>query len=50
MTIEKLLPLKDLAPGRYLLRLKVNDKLRGQTLTQSEEFSITGQIAEVRPQ
>ena len=48
MTIEKLLPLKDLAPGRYLLRLKVNDKLRNQTLTQSEEFSITGQIAENR--
>lgn len=41
LTIEKLLPLQTLQPGRYVLRLKVNDKVRNQTLTQSAEFSIT---------
>jgi hypothetical protein len=41
MTIEKLLPLQTLEPGKYVIRLKVNDKIRNQTLTQSAEFSIT---------
>ena len=51
MTIEKLLPLKSLPPGRYVLRLKVNDKVRNQTLSQSAEFSVTAPVsatAEVR--
>jgi GWxTD domain-containing protein len=48
-TVEKLLPLRDLTPGRYLLRLKVDDKIRNQSLTQSAEFSITAdQIADNR--
>ena len=41
MTIEKLLPLQTLEPGKYVIRLKVNDKVRNQSLTQSAEFSIT---------
>ena len=41
MTIEKLLPLQALEPGKYVIRLKVNDKVRNQSLTQSAEFSIT---------
>jgi GWxTD domain-containing protein len=41
MTIEKLLPLQTLEPGKYVIRLKVNDKIRNQSLTQSAEFSIT---------
>ncbi|WP_321474511.1 GWxTD domain-containing protein [uncultured Paludibaculum sp.] len=43
MTIEKMLPLDNLklAPGQYTLRLKVTDKLRNQSLTQSAQFSIT---------
>ena len=41
LTVEKLLPLQALQPGKYLLRLKVNDKVRNQSLTQSAEFSIT---------
>lgn len=43
MTIEKMLPLANLklAPGQYTLRLKVTDKLRNQSLTQSAQFSIT---------
>ena len=51
MTIEKLLPLQSLPPGRYVLRLKVNDKVRNQTLSQSAEFSVTAPVsatAEVR--
>jgi hypothetical protein len=43
MTIEKLLPLQTLEPGRYVIRLKVNDKVKNQTLTQSAEFSITAE-------
>ena len=45
MTIEKLLPLQSLQPGRYVLRLKINDKVKNQTLTQSAEFSILGSPA-----
>ena len=41
MTIEKLLPLQTLEPGKYVIRLKVNDKIRNQSLTQSAEISIT---------
>jgi hypothetical protein len=45
MTIEKLLPLESLQPGRYVLRVKVNDKVKNQTLTQSSEFSVIGPAA-----
>jgi hypothetical protein len=45
MTIEKLLPLQSLQPGRYVIRLKVNDRVKNQTLTQSSEFSILGPAA-----
>ncbi len=41
LTVEKLLPLQHLAPGQYTLRLKVTDKLKNQTLTQSAQFSIS---------
>jgi len=41
VTIEKLLPLKSLAPGQYTIRLKVTDKNRNQTLTQQGEFTVT---------
>ena len=42
MTIEKLLPLQSLQPGKYQLRVKINDKAKSQTLTQSSEFSVLG--------
>ena len=35
VTIEKLLPLKDLDPGQYTLRLKVVDRTNNQTITPS---------------
>lgn len=41
LTVEKLLPLQSLAPGQYTLRLKVTDKLKNQTLTQSAQFSVS---------
>lgn len=41
VTVEKRLPLKTLAPGKYKLQLKVNDKLRNQTLTPSANFTVT---------
>ncbi len=40
-TIEKLLPLKDLAPGQYTIRLKITDKNRNQVLTPSAQFTVT---------
>jgi GWxTD domain-containing protein len=41
VTIEKLLPLQNLQPGQYTLRLKVTDKNRNQTLTPSATFTVT---------
>ncbi|HEV3330422.1 MAG TPA: GWxTD domain-containing protein, partial [Bryobacteraceae bacterium] len=41
ITIEKLLPLKNLAPGQYTIRLKVTDKNRNQVLTPSAQFTVT---------
>ena len=41
VTIEKKLRLEQFAPGRYTIRLRVTDKNRNQTLTQSAEFTVT---------
>jgi GWxTD domain-containing protein len=41
VTIEKLLPLKTLAPGKYTIRLKITDKVRNQVLTPTAQFTIT---------
>jgi hypothetical protein len=41
VTIEKVLSLKDLEPGKYLLRLKVQDKNKNQILNQSAAFTIS---------
>ncbi|HEY3836314.1 MAG TPA: GWxTD domain-containing protein, partial [Bryobacteraceae bacterium] len=41
VTIEKLLPLKTLAPGQYELKMKVADKIRNQTLTPSAKFTVS---------
>lgn len=40
VTIEKLLPLKALAPGQYTLRMKVTDKNRNETLTPTATFTV----------
>jgi hypothetical protein len=41
VTVEKKLPLKALAPGKYTLKLKVTDKLKNQSLTPSAQFTVT---------
>lgn len=41
VTIEKLLPLKQLEPGQYTLRMKVTDRNRNQTLTPTATFTVT---------
>jgi GWxTD domain-containing protein len=41
VTVEKKLPLKSLAPGKYTLKLKVVDKLKNQSLTPSAQFTVT---------
>jgi hypothetical protein len=41
VTVEQKLPLKSLAPGRYTLRLKMDDKLKNQTVSPSAQFTVT---------
>ncbi|MBV9612019.1 MAG: hypothetical protein JO091_06080 [Acidobacteriaceae bacterium] len=41
VTVEKKLPLKTLAPGKYTLKLKVTDKLKNQSLTPAAQFTVT---------
>jgi hypothetical protein len=41
VTIEKLLPLQNLSPGQYTLKMKVLDKNRNQVLTPSVQFTVT---------
>ncbi len=41
VTVEKLLPLKTLAPGQYLLKMKVIDRNRNQTLTPEATFTVS---------
>ena len=40
VTIEKLMPLKDLAPGQYTLHLKITDQKRNQVLTPTAQFTV----------
>lgn len=39
-TIEKLLPLANFEPGKYTLKVKVTDKLKNSSLTQSAQFTV----------
>ena len=41
--IEKLLPLSNLSPGEYRLSLKVDDKIKNETLTPTATFKIKGE-------
>jgi GWxTD domain-containing protein len=41
VTVEKKLPLKSLAPGKYTLKLKVTDKLKNQSIAPSAQFTVT---------
>lgn len=39
-TVEKILPLKDFAPGDYTLRMKVTDKFNNATLSPTANFKV----------
>jgi GWxTD domain-containing protein len=41
VTIQKRLRLEQFLPGSYTLRLKITDKNRNQTLTKSDNFTVT---------
>jgi hypothetical protein len=41
VTIQKRLRLEQFAPGSYTLRIKITDKNRNQTLTQTAPFTVT---------
>ncbi len=41
VVIEKVLPLQDLEPGQYTIKIKVMDKRRNQTVTPTASFTIT---------
>jgi len=40
ITIEKLMPLKDLAPGQYTLHMKITDQKRNQVVTPTAQFTV----------
>jgi GWxTD domain-containing protein len=40
VTLEKFFDLRELTPGRYTLKLKITDKVRGNTITQTAAFSV----------
>lgn len=40
VTIEKVLPLQNMEPGTYMLRMKVQDKVGNQVLTPSATFTV----------
>lgn len=40
VTVEKLLPMKSLEPGKYQLKMKVTDKNSNQVLTPSANFTV----------
>jgi hypothetical protein len=40
VTIEKLLPLQNLQPGQYTLKMKLTDNIKKQTLTPSASFTV----------
>ena len=40
ITVEKILPLQNLEPGEYMLRMRVTDRLRGSELTPEATFKV----------
>lgn len=41
VTVERMLPLKDFAPGKYTLKIVLTDKLKNQTINQAAPFTVT---------
>jgi predicted phage tail protein len=44
ITIERLLPLATLAPGKYTLQISATDTLSKQTISRTAEFSVKAPI------
>jgi hypothetical protein len=44
LSVEHLLPLTDLEPGQYTLKMKVVDNKRNQTLTPTATFTVTSAV------
>ena len=42
VTLEKTMPAKLLKPGKYTLRIKITDKVKNQTETQTTNFQVEG--------
>jgi hypothetical protein len=40
ITLNRLVPLSALAPGKYMLEVAVHDRVTGQTLNRSAEFTL----------
>jgi hypothetical protein len=43
VTVEKLMPLRTLAPGAYTLKVTVNDRTADQTVQTEGYFTVTTQ-------
>jgi GWxTD domain-containing protein len=48
ITIERLLPLATLAPGKYVLEVSATDALANQTISRSAEFTVKPPMAPVK--
>src|SRR5580765_2309154 len=48
ITIERLLPLATLAPGKYMLEVSATDALANQTISRSAEFTVKPPMAPVK--
>jgi hypothetical protein len=45
VTIERLLPLATLAPGKYMLEINATDTITNQTITRTAEFTVKAPAA-----
>ena len=48
ITIERLLPLATLAPGKYKLEVSATDALSNQTISRSAEFTVKPSAAPIK--
>ena len=48
ITIERLLPLATLAPGKYTLEVSATDSLSNQTISRSAEFTVKPPMAPIK--
>jgi len=46
LTVQQVVPLKSLAPGKYRLEVKATDALANQTISRTTEFTVTAVAAD----